>query len=327
MANEVLSLPFKPHRLDGLSDRLLVSHYENNYGGAVRRPNAIEGRLAGLDFGAAPVFDLNSLGRERLIAANSMILHEAYFDALGRSGKPGGGLARALERDFGSVDRWRAEFTAMGRALAGGSGWVLLTWSERLGRLTNQWAADHCHTLTDGAVVLALDMYEHAYALDFGAKAGAYVDAFMRNIHWERIEARQGRALDPAVPRLPWPNPEVPKVTAAELRAMLERGEGVTLVDVCLPIDLPRRTDMLPGARFLPPGAIADWAGDLPPDRPVVAYCVYGFQVSGETTAELRRRGLDARMLAGGITAWHAMGGPTVPLPQPHDQHSRGDAS
>jgi Fe-Mn family superoxide dismutase len=314
MAHEVLPLPFKPHRLDGLLDRLLVSHYENNYGGAVRRLNAIEGRISGLDWGAAPVSDLNGIGRERLIAANSMILHEAYFDALDGSGEPGGGLARALERDFGSVDRWRAEFTAMGKALAGGSGWVLLTWSERLGRLTNQRAADHAHTLADGAVVLALDMYEHAYALDFGAKAGAYVDAFMRNIHWERIETRHGRALDPAVPRPAWPNPDVPKVTAAELRTMLDRGDEVTLMDVCLPIDLPRRTDTLPGARFLPPEAIADWAGDLPRGKPVVAYCVFGFQVSGEATAELRRRGLDARALAGGITAWHAMGGPTVPL-------------
>ena len=314
MAYEVLPLPFKPHRLDGLSDRLMVSHYENNYGGAVRRLNAIEGRLQTLDWGTAPVFDVNGLGRERLIAANSMLLHEAYFDALGGSGEPFGGLARALERDFGSVDRWRSEFTAMGKALAGGSGWVLLTWSERLGRLTNQWAADHCHTLADGAPVLALDMYEHAYAMDFGAKAGAYVDAFMRNIHWDRMETRHGRALDPAVTRTPWPNPDVPKVTAAELRAMQDRGEEITLIDVCLAEDLPRRSDVIPGARFLAREAMDEWAADLPRDRPLVAYCIYGFQVSGEATAELRRRGLDARLLAGGITAWHAMGGPTVPL-------------
>lgn len=314
MAYEVQPLPFKPHRLDGLSDRLLVSHYENNYGGAVRRLNAIEGRLGNLDFPNAPVFDLNGLGRERLIAANSMILHEVYFEALGGSGEPADGLARGLERDFGSVDRWRNEFTAMGKALAGGSGWVLLTWSERVGRLTNQWAPDHCHTLADGAPILALDMYEHAYAIDFGAKAGAYVDAFMRNIHWERIERRYGRALDPAVERTPWPNPEVPKVTAAELRARQAQGEDITLVDVCLAEDLPRRADMLSGALFFQPERIDEWSDELPRDRPVVAYCIYGFQVSGEATAELRRRGLDAHHLVGGITAWHAMGGPTVPL-------------
>lgn len=314
MAYEVLPLPFKPHRLDGLSDRLIVSHYENNYGGAVRRLNAIEEHLQGLDWAAATVFDVDGLGRERLTAANSMLLHEAYFDALGGSGDANGGLARALERDFGSVERWRSEFTTVGNALAGGSGWVLLTWSDRLGRLTNQWAADHCHTLADGVPVLALDMYEHAYALDFGARAGVYVDAFMRNIHWDRIEARHGRALDPSLPWTPWPNPDVPKITVAELRGMLERGEDLTLVDVCLADDLPRRTDTLAGARFLKPEAISNWAGDLPRSTPVIIYCVYGFQVSGEATAELRRRGLDARALAGGITAWHAMSGPTVPL-------------
>jgi superoxide dismutase len=195
MLYEVTPLPFKPHRLVGLSERLLVSHYENNYGGAVRRLNTIEQRLAGLGWAATPGFEMNGLGRERLIAANSMLLHEAYFDGLGGSGEPSGGIAGALERDFGSVDRWRAEFSAMGKALAGGSGWVLLTWSDRLGRLTNQWAADHCHTLAGGSLILALDMYEHAYALDFGAKAAAYVDAFMGNIHWERIDARYGQAL------------------------------------------------------------------------------------------------------------------------------------
>src|SRR5215216_1851781 len=173
--HSVKPLPFKPPRLNGLSERLLASHYENNYGEAVRRLNAIESRVSQLDWSSAPVFEINGLKREELIAANSMILHEVYFDGIGGSGDPSGEIAAALERDFGSVARWHAEFTAMGKALAGGSGWVLLTWSERLGKLTNQWAADHCHTLADGAVVLALDMYEHAYALDFGAKAGAYV--------------------------------------------------------------------------------------------------------------------------------------------------------
>jgi superoxide dismutase, Fe-Mn family len=315
MSYEVTPLPFKPHRLEGLSDRLLVSHYENNYGGAVHRLNAIEERLQVLDCAAASTFDLNGLGRERLAAANSMILHEAYFDSLGGNGEPRGDVATALERDFGSVDRWHAEFSAMGKALGGGSGWVLLTWSERLGRLTNQWAADHTNTLAAGQPILALDMYEHAYAIDFGAKAGAYVDAFLRNISWERVETRLGQT------RQTYANPvsagaAVPQITAAELRAELKRGADITLVDVCLPIDLARRSDMLPGARFLAPEAIDDWAGTLPRDKAVVVYCIYGFQVSGEATTELRRRGLQARALAGGITAWHAMAGPTVPLPQ-----------
>jgi Fe-Mn family superoxide dismutase len=313
MVHEVRPLPFKPHRLDGLSERLLTSHYENNYGGAVRRLNAIEGRLAGLDPSTAPSFDLNGLGRDRLIAANSMILHEIYFAGLGGSGEIGPAMADQLASDFGSFDRWRAEFTAMGRALAGGSGWVLMSWSPRLGRLVNQWAADHGHCLADGAPILALDMYEHAYALDFGAGAAAYIDCFMRNIHWPRVEARWQRARDRREP--PTAEPEPPEITAGELDRLLGSGDAPMLLDVCLPEDVARRRDMIPGARFLRPEEVAPLAPSLPRDRPVVVYCIYGFQVSGEATLALRAQGLDAQRLAGGLAAWRAMACPLAPLP------------
>src|SRR5215469_14327405 len=313
MAHEVRPLPFKPHRLEGLSERLLTSHYENNYGGAVRRLNAIEARLAGLDASTAASFDLNGLGRDRLIAANSMILHEIYFDGLGGAGEIGPALAGQLARDFGSVDRWRAEFTAMGRALAGGSGWVLTSWSPRLGRLVNQWAADHGHCLADGAPVLALDMYEHAYALDFGAGAAAYIDGFMRNIHWPRVEARCQRAQE--LRDHPPANQEPPEISVGELGRLLGSGGAPMLLDVCLPEDVERRRDMIPGARFLTPEEVAPLAPTLPRDRPVVVYCVYGFQVSGEATSALRAQGLDAQRLAGGLAAWRAMAGPLAPLP------------
>jgi superoxide dismutase, Fe-Mn family len=179
-----------PAKLTGLSEKLIVSHYENNYGGAVKRLNAITTQLAGIDVTSAPVFLLNGLKREELIAANSVILHETYFDSLGAGNEVNGDLEAALTRDFGSIERWAAEFTAMGKALGGGSGWVLLTWSPRLGRLTNQWASDHAHTLADGVPILALDMYEHSYHIDFGAKAAAYVDAFMQNINWTQVQTR-----------------------------------------------------------------------------------------------------------------------------------------
>ena len=121
-------ISFKPPRLNGLSARLIASHYENNYGGAVRRLNAIRGELGALDPASTPGFRLNGLKREELIATNSMLLHELYFEALGGpGGDPDGALAAAIARDFGSLERWRAEFVAMGKALGGGSGWVLLT--------------------------------------------------------------------------------------------------------------------------------------------------------------------------------------------------------
>ena len=128
---------------------------------------------------------VNGLKREELIAANSMILHEIYFDSLGGGAAPGGALAQAIARDFGSIDRWRAEFTAMGKAEGGGSGWVILAYSPRDKRLVNQWAADHTTTLAGGRPILVLDMYEHAYHMDYGAKAAAYVDAYIEAIRWD----------------------------------------------------------------------------------------------------------------------------------------------
>src|SRR4051794_38829427 len=139
----VRPLLLKPQWMNGLSERLLVSHYINNYGGAVRRLNAIRARLATLDWGRTPGVEINGLKREELIAIGSVVLHEIYFDSLGGYGdKPPSGfaeptaqVAQALERDFGSVASWRAEFTAMAKALGGGSGWVILAWSPRLGTL------------------------------------------------------------------------------------------------------------------------------------------------------------------------------------------------
>jgi Fe-Mn family superoxide dismutase len=167
MAYTVKPLACDPTRIKGMSEKLLVSHYENNYGGAVNRLNAITAQLAELDFAKAPGFVINGLEGE---------------------------LRDALSRDFGSLDRWQAEFSAMGKAQGGGSGWVLLTWSPRDGKLINQWAMDHTTTLAGGCPILALDMYEHSYHLDYGARAAAYVDAFMSAINWPNV-ARAYREL------------------------------------------------------------------------------------------------------------------------------------
>jgi superoxide dismutase, Fe-Mn family len=187
MTYEMKPLPFDPTRIKGLSERLLVSHYENNYGGAVKRLNAISAQLAELDFDKAPVFIVNGLKREELIATNSMIWHELYFASLGEQGEPDTGMHAALVRDFGSVERWWSEFTALGKAQGGGSGWALLSYSSRDNKLVNQWAADHTMSLAGGRPLLALDMYEHSYHMDYGAKAGSYVDSFMRVINWPNV--------------------------------------------------------------------------------------------------------------------------------------------
>lgn len=320
MHHSIKPIPFKPPRMLGLSERLLASHYENNYGGAVRRLNAIESRLAELDWSSLPGFEINGLKREALIAANSMILHEVYFDGLGGADglgspavDPTGPLADAIERDFGGLAGWREEFTAMGKALAGGSGWVILTCSSRDGRLVNQWAADHTQILAGSIPVLALDMYEHAYHMDFGTNAAAYVDAYMQNLHWDRPAERFAGAIGLTSPAVETAGPDQP-LAVEDLRDMLARGEKPFLLDVCLADDMPQRYDRLPGAEFLASENISEWIGTLPKDRPIVAYCIYGFQVSGNAVAEMKRRGFDARHLAGGIAGWHAIGGATEPL-------------
>jgi superoxide dismutase, Fe-Mn family len=174
---------------------MIISHYENNYGGAVKRLNLIEEQLATLDFASAAGFLINGLKREQLIAMNSMLLHELFFDGLGEESAPGSELAEALARDFGSLERWRNEFMAMGKALAGGSGWVLLTYSPRDGKLVNQWAADHTTTLAGGRPILALDMYEHSYHMDFGARR---VATSMPSWRWSAGRAPTGSTRWPA---------------------------------------------------------------------------------------------------------------------------------
>ena len=106
-------------QLNGLSERLLASHHGNNYSGAVKRLNAIRVAARDARLRRAPGFQLNGLKREELVATNSMLLHELYFASLGGDGQtmvPA--MALALDANFGSVERWRAEFVAMGKALA-----------------------------------------------------------------------------------------------------------------------------------------------------------------------------------------------------------------
>ena len=307
-------ISFKPPRLKGLSARLLASHYENNYGGAVRRLNAILDDLAANDPATLPGFRLNGLKREELIATNSMLLHEVYFDSLGEGGgDPDGPLGEAIARDFGSLARWRAEFVAMGKALGGGSGWVMLTRSPRDGRLCNVWSADHTHSLAGGTPLLALDMYEHSYHLDFGSNAAGYVDAFMANVAWSQVAARWAGAAFQARPNT---------VDAPTARAMLDADPDLLVIDARLAADAQTVPVGLRGARRAPPEKVDEIAASLPPGAKALVYCAWGFEIGGDCAAKLRERGIDAVAIAGGIGTWRANGLPTEPL-----KEKEGEAS
>ncbi len=292
------ALKLDPGRLDGLSQQLITSHHENNYAGAVKRLLAIRKQLAALDWATAPVFVVNGLKREELVAANSAFLHELYFEALGGDGVlPTSGLSMALERDFGSVDRFRAEFTALAKALGGGSGWAVLSWSSREGRLIHHGASDHTQLLAGATPVLALDMYEHAYHMDFGAKAAAYVDAFMKNILWQAVHRRYAAAV-------------AGDAVALEDDAAARGATRGRVIDVRHAEDFAAAADMLPDATWHDPAQVDAWSTQLDASQALLVYCVKGLDIGRSTALALRARGFDVRFIAGGIEAWRRAGRP-----------------
>ena len=302
----------RPWLLQGFSPRLIESHYENNYGGALRRLNAITAELEAADFAKMPGFTLNGLKREELLALNSVILHELYFASLGGDGRDPGSFAEVLGRDFGSVDRWKAEFSAMARALGGGSGWVLLTYVARERRLMNQHASDHTQALASAIPILALDMYEHAYQMDFGANAGAYVDTFMRNIDWKGVAARYQDAskVEPLPDLVQKEFADLPGVSVEEVKGMVDSGQRIQFIDARPKHYVSRAQDIIDGATWRDPERVREWAGELSKSDPVVVFCVYGFHIGCQTAGALREAGLDARYMKGGHSAWKAIGGP-----------------
>ena len=298
MDARTLPLPFDPAALRGLSTALLDSHHRNNYGGAVTRLNALRKRLAATAFATTPGFELNGLKREELIATNSMLLHELYFASLGGAGADMEPAMRlALDADFGSAARWREEFVALGKALGGGSGWVLLVFQPREGTLVNQWAADHTHALAGGVPILALDMFEHAYHIDFGASAAAYVDAFMANIDWAAVYRRYQHAVHDA---------------SDAFGASHEAVAGSLVLDVRRAAVFEQSAALISGAQWRDPARVTEWAGELPRDRELLVYCVYGHEVGRATAMRLRAAGLQARFLRGGIDGWQKAGQPVL---------------
>lgn len=184
-------LPFDAAKLKGISEKLIKSHWENNYGGAVRALNAVEQRLAAmLGDKDLPAYVYGDLKREELLRTGSVTLHEHYFANLGGDGAAGGDVLNAIKRHWGGYEQWEAEFKKTGNALGGGSGWVIFAYDFQTGELRNYWSWDHMHNAPFSRPLLALDMYEHAYHMDYGAAAAKYVDAFMQNVNWEEVDRR-----------------------------------------------------------------------------------------------------------------------------------------
>jgi Fe-Mn family superoxide dismutase len=305
----------RPWTLNGITPRLIESHYENNYGGALNRLNEIAEELAAVDPAKASAHAVSRLKKEEAATLNSTLLHELYFASLGGDGRMvPEEMSAAIGRDFGSVAGWRDEFIALAGALAEGSGWVLLTYVPRDARLINQTAVDHSQSIAGGIPILALDMYEHAYHLDFGANATAYIAAFMRNIDWDSVQARYRNATKVAPPpklvQKQWP--DLPSMTVEEVRAMIEAGQPIQIIDTRPRHYSTRAQDIMEGAAWRDPERVDEWIGELSKTEPVVTFCVYGFHIGCETAETLRKAGFDARYMAGGHYAWKATKGPVA---------------
>lgn len=189
----VVPLPFAAGSLNGLSERMIASHHENNYGGAVRNLNRVEQELSQITADTPP-FVVAALRDRELTFRNSKTLHEAYFANLGGDGRRSGAIEAALGQAYGTTARWEQHMRATGMGLGGGSGWALLAFELDTGALRTVSSGSHTQVLATSVPLLVLDMYEHSYQMDFGAAVARYLDAFFANVNWDEINRRLERA-------------------------------------------------------------------------------------------------------------------------------------
>lgn len=184
-------LSFNPKKLNGISEKMIISHWENNYGGSVKALNGVNKQLkdALANKDTAP-FVLAGLKREQLLRTGSVVNHDLYFGNIGGNGKMDGPIKTIISQAFGSEGNWEAEFRRIAATLSGGSGWVMLGYNFHLKALENYWCYDHLHAPSSTIPLMVMDMYEHSYQMDYGAAAAKYIDAYFANINWEVVNAR-----------------------------------------------------------------------------------------------------------------------------------------
>jgi superoxide dismutase, Fe-Mn family len=185
----VVPLPFDARKLRGLSEKMLVSHHDNNYAAAVKNLNKVEIELDRITKDTA-AFQVSGLRERELTFTNSINLHERYFGNLGGDGKAAGQLLRALTLQFGSQARWEELTRATAMSLGGGSGWVVVALSRLTGDLRIIGTRGHDQAVVAGEPLMVLDMFEHAYQMDFGAAHAKYIDAFFTNLNWSVLDER-----------------------------------------------------------------------------------------------------------------------------------------
>lgn len=171
--------------LEGFSASLISQHRDVLYKGYVDKLNEIEEKLKGANLATAnqTYSEFRALKAAETFALNAVMLHELYFENLGKGrSKPEGRLVEVISREFGNLEKWSADFLAAGMAARG---WAVAALNHYDGRLHNYCLDSHnAHVPLCTTPIVVMDVYEHAYALDYGPKRQPYIEAFMKNIDW-----------------------------------------------------------------------------------------------------------------------------------------------
>ncbi|MBS4032449.1 MAG: superoxide dismutase [Clostridiales bacterium] len=188
---ELIAKELRTNKMDGLSQRQLDEHHGVLYKGYVNKVNEIRSMMQSVDYGKAnqSFSDLRAMKIEETFALNGVKLHEAYFENMGGTGGQADGAALTMiERDFGSYNTWETDFKATGMAVRG---WVVLAYDKEDGTLHNFGSDSHnLGPIWNAVPILVMDVYEHAYMIDYGVKRPPYIDAFMKNIDWQVVNNR-----------------------------------------------------------------------------------------------------------------------------------------
>jgi len=311
--NTVTPIPFKAHKVKWLSAELLETIFENHYGARVRELNALEQQHAALVRSISTPAKKNALEKELLTTANLVNLHETYFNSIAdeseqpREFNPTNHLAKSIELAYGSVEKLLSQFLALSQTNNNATQWMLLVWSAHIGQLVFVQVGEQAVPVAGVTPIIALNLQPYAFEMDFDQDKEAYVRAFLRCLHWGRISDRFKIARQLRKPTQLKSTSE--SITVSELKQLSEQTTNSPLViDVRHTDDCERYRHRIKETEWRDSYAVNSWSSELPRDRPIVVYCMYGFWVSQDVATELRDQGYDARTLIGGINSWRAMG-------------------
>ena len=188
--HKVKALPYEYNSLKGISEQVNKWHHDKHYAGYVAKRNEIEKKLETIDLTAANAnfSEYGELKRRETFNAAGQYLHEIYYDIMGGNGREEGEIVKHIEKDFGSVDKWKADFIAAAKTSLG---WTIFCWDPSDNRLHNFTGDSHNMGMGWGCVpLIPIDTFEHAYYFDYGPDRPAYINAFLDNINWKVINDR-----------------------------------------------------------------------------------------------------------------------------------------